>query len=789
MAAAPAQTFPDWAGTALILVVTLLAYYPALPGGFLWDDEEWTKNIEELRQSWHGLWRMWSDFKALQQYYPVSGTTFWIDGRLWGSWTFPYHVENVLLHGIAAVMFWRLLRRLEVRGAFLAGALFAWHPVMVESVAWVTERKNVLSMVFYLGAFLAYGHYTGFWKEETPPRRRCMYGLALGLFVLALLAKITVFAFPVALALLCWWRRGTLRWRQDLLPLIPFLVISVVVGAGISWLEKYSVGAVGNDWDWTFAERILIAGHALWFYARQMFFPVGQSFIYVQWHPDAGSWWHWVCALSALAVIVGVWLARKKVGRGVVVAVWYFAGTLFPLLGFMNVYGMRFSVVADHWVYLPGMSLIVLAAYALAGSGKLLGKRGELACMVVVLALMPVLAWRQTWQYQGMEALWLSTLEKNPQCWLAHNNYGILLVEDGRLDAGISHYREALKHRPDYAEGFNNLATALMKKGATDEALQLYRKAVSLNPGSSACNFDLGNTLLQKGEIDEAMQYLTRALELRPSRAETLNSLATALTRKGEIDEAIKLCRKALELRPDYPEAHNNLGFLLLRKNEIDEAMQHCRRAIELRPGYAEAQNNLGNAFLQQGRIDDAIPCYREAQHLQPESADAPFNLGNAHLMKGQIDASIDFYEQALKLRPAYAEASYSLGNAWMQKRRLDKAVEHFQTALKAAPDHIPTLNNLAWILATSREASLRDGAAAVELMLHADKIAGGTSPVIKNTLAAAYAEAGRFDDARVASRQAADLALQQGNTDLSRLIREEQILFESGRPFRDSGP
>ncbi len=770
------------------MLVTLLVYYPALNGGYVWDDECWTTGLP-ARKDWHGLWSMWSDPMALQQYYPVSGTTFWIDFHLWGDWTLPYHVENVLWHGLAAVLFWRLLRRLEVPGAWLAGAVFAWHPLMVESVAWITERKNVLSMVLYLAAFLAYGHYVSFWKEEAAPRRRGIYALALLLFVAALLAKISAFAFPVVLLLLCWWKRGTLRWREDIRPVLPLLVISIGLGYGIGWLEKYGVGAVGEDWKWTFAERTLIAGHALWFYAVKIILPVNQSFIYTQWYPDVSSVWQWLCVASAVAVIAGVWLQRRRFGRGVVIVVWYFVGTLFPLLGFMDVYGMKFSVVADHWVYLPGLSIIALGCAALVKSEKYVGRRGMLGCAAAVLVLLPVLAWRQTWQYKGMETLWQVTLAKNPQCWLAHNNYGILLAESGRLEEGILHYREALKVRPDYGEGLNNLATALMKTGEKDEALRLYRRAVAVNPGSALCNFDLGNTLLQKGEVEEAVAYLNRSMELRPSRAETINSLATAYTMLGRQEEAVALCRKALELNPDYAEAHNNLGFLLLKLNQPEEALKHCQKAIELRPNYAEAQNNLGNVYLQQQKPDDAMRCYQEAMRLQPESSDAPFNLGNAHLMKGEVDTAIDFYQQALHRKPAYAEAHYSLGNAFLHKKILSKAVEHFKEALKVNPDHIQALNNLAWILATSADASVRDGATAVEMALRAEKNAGGSSPVVLNTLAAAHAEAGSFAEALAVSRRAADLALEQGNSSLVRLIREEQLQFEARRAYRDLGP
>ncbi len=365
---------PAWQGGLIVLLV-FLAYLPALHGGFVWDDDAWTTNLSALFQDPSGLRSIWLRPTALQQYYPLSGTTFWLDYQLWEFWTTPYHVENVLLHALAALLFWRLLLRLRVPGAWLASALFALHPVMVESVAWITERKNVLSLVFYLGAWLAYGRYaryaesaaSGRWPVTGPEKATpvtdssgitrlpvealanaghpsLFYGLAFLLFLGALLAKTTTFSLPAAILLIGWWQRGQIRWRADVLPTLPFFALALGLCALTAWLEKHHVGAQGSDFTLTFPQRCLVAGRAFWFYLGKLFWPADLCFVYPRWQPDPGVWWQWLFPATAIGSLFTLWLARGRIGRGPATALFYFVGTLFPVLGFMNVYGNALSI-------------------------------------------------------------------------------------------------------------------------------------------------------------------------------------------------------------------------------------------------------------------------------------------------------------------------------------------------------------------------------------------------------------------------------------------------------------
>ena len=356
------RTLPVWQG-ALIVLLVCLAYLPALRGGFVWDDDSWTTNLSALFQDPSGLRLIWFQPTALQQYYPLTGTTFWLDYQLWNFWTTPYHVENVLLHALAALLFWRLLLRLQVPGAWLASALFALHPVMVESVAWITERKNVLSLALYLGALLAYLRYaqsvasgtrmpgevpaggTKAGNSTLDTRHSTLfYSLAFVLFLGALLAKTATFSLPAAILLLGWWQRGQIRWRTDVLPTLPFFALALGLCAVTAWLEKYHVGARGSYFTLTFPQRCLVAGRAFWFYLGHLFWPVKLCFVYPRWQPDPGSGWQWLYPVAAIGTLFTLWLFRRRMGRGPATALFFFVGTLFPVLGFMNAYGMRLFV-------------------------------------------------------------------------------------------------------------------------------------------------------------------------------------------------------------------------------------------------------------------------------------------------------------------------------------------------------------------------------------------------------------------------------------------------------------
>lgn len=630
-----------WAG--LIVLLTLLAYIPAMRGGYIWDDNAHITDNVVLRTS-DGLAKIWFDPKVLPQYYPLVHTTFWAEYHLWQLHPFGYHLVNVVLHAFNAILLLLVLHSLRVPGAWLAAALFALHPVHVESVAWITERKNVLSGFFYLASALAYFRFanvTGDLADTsassdmhplTSGKSRRPWGyyvLSLFLFLCALLSKTVTCSLPAAILLVLWWKRGRIC-RSDILTLLPYFVVGALFGLTTVWLEKYRVGAYGQEWTLSFLDRCLVAGRALWFYAGKLVWPHELTFIYPRWHIDAGVMWQYIFPAAALAVIFTLWLLRQRLGKGPLVAVLFFAGTLVPALGFFDVYPMRFSFVADHFQYLASIGLIGLAAAAVTAFFERFGPwqktSGFVACMAV-LSVFGALVWRQSTIYLDAETLYRDTISKNPHAWLAHYNLGVLLVNSGRSDEVMTHFSEALRLKPDDADTHYNFGVALEKQGRLEEAMAHFSEAVRLRPDYADAHYSMAVILARQSKFEEAISHYSKALQVRPFYAEAHNNLGVALFSLGKLDKAIEHYRTALKLNPDFGKAHNNLGNALIQKGKLDEAIAHYSRALEIRAHYPEAHNNLGVALARQGKIEAAIVQFEKALQLKPDYTQARVNL------------------------------------------------------------------------------------------------------------------------------------------------------------------
>ena len=595
---------------ALIVCCTLLAYLPALEGDLLWDDAAHVTR-PDLR-SLHGLWRIWSDLGATQQYYPLLHSAFWMEYKLWGDALLGYHLANVLLHAAAAILVMLIMRRLGLAGAWLGASIFALHPVCAESVAWIAEQKNTLSAVFYLSAALLYLHF-----DQT--RRRSRYFLALALFILALLSKTVTDTLPAALLVVFWWRRGRLGWKRDVLPLLPWFALGAAAGIFTAWVERTLVGAQGAGFALTLVERFLVAGRAIWFYAGKLVWPANLMFFYPRWRVDSAEWWQYLYPLGALAALAALCLLARK-HRGPLAGALIFAGTLFPALGFFDIYPFLYSYVADHFQYIASLGIIVPVAswWADGASGSARPpassrlprpgtRRWAVAAACVALAALGALTWQQCGMYSDMETLFQQTIERNPTCWIAHYNLGVLIAgTPGRLSEAIQHYREAARLKPDYAMAHYNLALALSRTpDRLPEAIEEYRAALRANPNSDMAH----------------------------------NNLGLALSKiPGRLPEAIEEYRAALRIAPDSAEAHNNLGIALLNTpGRVSEAIPHFQAALRRKPDSAEIHNNLGGALsLEPGRLSEAIEEYRTALRLQPDYPDARYNLEAALSKVGQ---------------------------------------------------------------------------------------------------------------------------------------------------------
>jgi len=579
-----------WIFGLLLAAVTIFVYRPAWNGGFLWDDDAYVTNNDLLTAS-DGLRRIWFSLDSPSQYFPLVYTTFRIERALWGLNPSGYHWVNLLLHVANALLVWRVLARLNVPGAWLAGAIFALHPVQVESVAWITERKNVLMVFFFLLTLLAW---VAFVDERTKQPWR-FYALALVLYVLALSAKTTACTLPAALLLILWLQKKPINWRR-LLQIVPFFVLGLGMGLVAVWWERYHQGTSRELFAFLNPiERVLIASHAVWFYLGKLIWPTNLTFIYPRWsitptHPLDYAW-----LVAGVAFCAVIYFARRYVGRSVEVAALFFVATLSPVLGFIMLYTFRYTFVADHYQYLASIGPIALASAGVGGLAAAYNRRRPLvlSAAVSIVAILAVMTWRQSVMYGDIEALWRTTLARNPSCWMAHNNLGIVLFQKGEIDEAIAHYRTTLQMQPDFWDADYNLGSALLIKGEVDEAIAYCNRAVAMEPNDPDAQVALGNALAGKERIDDAIVHYEKALAMRPDYFIARYTLSHALLQKGEIDAAIVQSRAALSIQPENADAHTNLAIALDEKGQTAEAIMHYRKAVEIAPRSLSAANNL----------------------------------------------------------------------------------------------------------------------------------------------------------------------------------------------------
>ena len=529
--------------------------------GFIWDDDAYvTENT--LLTAPDGLFRIWFSAHSQSQYFPLVYTTLRIGHGLWGLNPLGYHVVNVILHIVNALLVWALLRRLAAPGAWLAAAVFALHPVQVETVAWVTELKNTESTLFYLLAIFA-------WLKFCGGKGSWFYALALALQALALFAKTTACTLPAAMLLVLWVKNEPIGWRR-VLQTLPFLLLGFGMGLLSVWWEEHlgnyapKLHLLGGPLD-----RLIIATHALWFYAGKVFCPANLTFSYPRWEVNAGDFRQYIWLAGCLAVAVALWQRRRALDRKVPAAAVFFAAALSPMLGFIPLYTFYYSYVADHYQYLACLGIIALviglAAKYFEGAPHI--RRLQTPLAAALLLTLGFITWQQCGIYRNLETLWTDTLAKNPQSWMAHVNLGRLLAQKGEVDKAEAHYLSA----------------------------------IAINPNEESIYYNYANLLSRTG--------------LSQSSPDALQ------TRTNLLQSAEKQYRRVLNMAPGKAEAHNNLGIVLKNLQRTDEAIAEYEQAISYDPGYAEAYYNLGNALSAEHRMEAAIAAYQHAVRLNPDSA------------------------------------------------------------------------------------------------------------------------------------------------------------------------
>jgi tetratricopeptide (TPR) repeat protein len=714
----------------LLIALTAVAYAPALKGGFIWDDDvHLTQNPCIVGPS--GLKEIWTTRAA--RICPLVQTTFWVEHKIWGLNPLPYHVVNILMHAAGAVALWQVLRSLRIRGAWLGAALWALHPVQVETVAWITELKNTQSCFFYLLAILFFVKSETAQTGENARRSYSLYGLSFVCGALAMASKSSTVVLPVVLGLASWWINKRLEWRAAI-KIAPFLLLSAAASLLSIWTQHLE-GANEPEYARSTLERIIVAGKVVWFYLQKLAWPHPLVFIYPRWEINASQALSYFPTVAVVAVFLVCWWNRKDKLRPVFLAFTYFLIALFPVLGLLDHFFLRYSFVGDHFQYLASMGPLALAAAGIITAFDFLKKQRrflEPAFCGALLLVLGVLTWRQCPIYFNAESLWRATLFRNPVCWMALNNIGVLLVEEHRPDEAIAYCERALQVRPDYAEAELSLGNVLLKTQRPDAAISHFNKALHLT--------------FAEGKLGEAKTYYF-------------------------------------------------MGNAFLEKGEPEKATENYQAVLQIQSEYAiDARNNLGEALLRLGRVEEAIDQYQQVVELKShlpktEQAKAAYNLANALSQKGRLDDAIRYYDRALQLDPNYADAHNNLARTLIKNRQFHEAIAHYQRAFELTPQSILAENNLAWQLATCPEPALRNGARAIELAEQANQLSSGKNPIILNTLAAAYAENGQFARAIEIAQDALRLVSSGADPGLLDFLRQAIALYQAGAPYHQTPP
>jgi Flp pilus assembly protein TadD len=756
---------------------------------------------------------------------PLTYISHMLVWRLLGHEAAVHHLTNVFLHAATAILLFLVLWRMtgHLWPSALVAAVFAIHPLRAESVAWVTERKDVLSGLLFMLTLAAYLRYV---------RQRFALGrylVVLACFILGLAAKPMAVTLPFLLLLLDYWPLGRMNKTEPGMPTrfsipkrlilekIPMLAIACLFC--LMNIHGRTAGALAANQQYSVGWRIGNALISYVTYMGQFFCPLGLAPHYPR-RPVLPPWQIVVAVLLLVSITVLALRWRRQRPYLLIGWLWYI-GMLVPVIGLVQ-FGLQAE--ADRFTYLPQIGLMIALAWTAADACHAWPRFRRIwaitaACAVIILAIS---AWRQTSYWRDSQTLWTHTLACNARNSLAHNDLGLALASSGRTDEAIEHYRKALEIKPDYVDAHNNLGIALASGGRIGEAIEHYQKALEISPDYALAQNNLGIALANRGQIDEAIEHFRKALEIDPDYADAQADLGNVLARCGRTNEAILCYERALQLKPNFASAHNGLGNALSDLGRADEAERHFQKALEIDPNFAEAHNNLGTILNRCDRVDEAAAEFQRAIQLKPGFAEAHANLGLTLNSRGRVDEAAAEFQRAIQLKPDFAEAHGNLGAVLYLQGKLAESIVHFQKqveldpASKIArsnfalavgrlrgppaalahwrwwidfyPDDAGLLRGAAWQLAAGADASLRNGKEAVELALKAVDLTGGQEPAALGTLAAAYAEAGRFPEAVQTARRAADLATRQKKTELAESIKTKIMLYEAGKPYHETG-
>ena len=723
----------------LVLVVALFAcYWQVLHHDFLnYDDVDYVTDNENVQKglTLEGLFWAFTTTHA-GNWHPVTWLSHMLDCQLFGMNPGLHHMTNVFFHLLNTLLLFFVFKEMTGKvwqSGFIA-AFFALHPLHVESVAWVAERKDVLSTFFWmltLWSYIRYAKHTGILR----------YLPVLLFFVLGLMAKPMLVTLPFVMLLLDVYplnrlqlpmsdgrnrpsqKKAALHLILEKLPLFVFAGIS----SGVTFYAQKQGGTMAPLDVIPFDMRIANALVSYVKYMGKMIYPVKLAVLYP--YPETLPLGEVAGACLVLASIS--FLAFRTIRHHPYIALgwlWYL-GTLVPVIGLVQVGAQS---MADRYTYVPLIGLSVVIAW---GAPEMVtpwrhGKRCLVLSSAMLLLSLAMISWKQLGYWKNSITLFeraisagadghhiphnnlgsaygeLKQLDRaikhyseairiKPDYEKAHYNLGNVFADQGRIDDAIKHYLAAIRAKPDFEGAHNNLANALAKLGRIKEAVKHYREAVRIKPDFEGAHNNLGNALAKLGRNKEAVKHYLEAVRINPNSAEAHNNLGSMLAKQGHIDDAIKHYREALRIDPDFKDAHYNLGGALEKHGRTDDAIKHYLEAVRLDPDFADAHNNLGYAFAGIGRIEDAIKYYLEAVRIKPDYEKARYNLGNVFAGIGRIEDAIRHYLEAIRINPGFETAHNNLAIAYYRKGNIDKAVSHFRKAIQINPNYTDAKRNL----------------------------------------------------------------------------------------------
>ncbi len=707
----PARRSPSAWALAVLAALVVVVYARTLTADFVnWDDPinvVANPRVTEIA----GVVRSWTSAEN-PEFLPLTYTIFWAEWHLGGGAPWLFHLDNVLLHAGAAVMVALLAAELGLApvAAWLAAGLFALHPMQVTSVAWVTERKNVLYGLLWLASLVLYLR-SGSPAASGRPTGRTAYLLSIVAFILAMASKRAAATLPAAIVVVEW-ARGRRLDRRFWSTLAPY--VAVALAGAIGLVLRVPEGVHGP----ALPMRLALACRALWFYMLSFFWPAGVMPVYPHWSLEeiGGETVVAVAATVGVGGALAVW--RRRIPSAVAIGLGLYLTNVVLVVGLVWFTFFRTAMVSDHLAYLPSVGLALAAVATLEALAPRLRVPARALHVAVGLwcAGLAVLASQQIPKWHDSETLWTSALATNPDCIPCNVNLGMLRREQGDLAAAGRHLERALAIEAE-AQTMVRLAGVRMAEGRLADAQALYERSIRVDPSRAGTHYDLGN----------------------------------ALRRQGKLEEAIASYRESLRLQPGQSDAHHNLGLALRAAGRLEEAETELEEALRLSPGDVDAEVNLGMVAAARGDAAGAIARYREAL------------------------AHVDDDAKRTAIVSALAEALLAAG-------RSEEAVRALEEGVARSPDAVELLGLLAWQRATSADPTLRKGDEAVRLAERACGLTNHQDADLMDTLAAAYAEAGRFADAAQAGRVALELAK---GTEAADEISERVARYGMGKPYR----